>query len=162
MADKYIPTEQQLIDRLESLQRESTAAHDPALPHVRAALDGLAFAAYQAGEVGASTLGDSADVTDWIDYVMREATAARDAAVTAEHNRMNAVLAKQGAAHHKEVQEQVAAAHDAALNLWPRDCRLCDHFSTKVGGCTSILQCVDSDCFKATTPRQYWIARKPE
>lgn len=48
------------------------------------------------------------------------------------------------------------AAIDAALNLWPRDCRLCAKFTTQSGGCTSTVQCVDSDQYKATTPRQYW------
>lgn len=47
---------------------------------------------------------------------------------------------------------------DAALNLWPRDCRLCANFTTQAGGCVSVVQCVDSMQFKATTPRQYWIA----
>jgi hypothetical protein len=50
------------------------------------------------------------------------------------------------------------AALDSALNLWPRDCRLCAHFTTQAGGCVSVVQCVDSMQFKATTPRQYWIA----
>ena len=50
------------------------------------------------------------------------------------------------------------AAIDAVLNLWPRDCRLCAHFTTQAGGCVSVVQCVDSMQFKATTPRQYWIA----
>jgi hypothetical protein len=50
------------------------------------------------------------------------------------------------------------AAIDAALALWPRDCRLCANFTTKTGGCTSVVQCVDSMQFKATAPRQYWIA----
>jgi hypothetical protein len=50
------------------------------------------------------------------------------------------------------------AALDAALNLWPRDCRLCAHFTTKTGGCVSLVQCVDSMQFKATAPRQYWIS----
>ena len=54
--------------------------------------------------------------------------------------------------------ERVRAALDAALNLWPRDCRLCAHFTTQAGGCVSVVQCVDSMQFKATTPRQYWIA----
>lgn len=94
------------------------------LGHVRKALDGLAFAAYEAGAAGEPALGDCADVADWIGYVMREATAARD----------------------------------AALNLWPRDCRLCAHYTTQSGGCTSLAQCVDSAQFKATAPRQYWIS----
>lgn len=94
------------------------------LAPVRKALDGLAFAAYEAGAVGETTLGDSADVAGWIAYAMREAEAARN----------------------------------AALNLWPRDCRLCAHFTTKSGGCTSVVQCVDSMQFKATAPRQYWVA----
>lgn len=50
------------------------------------------------------------------------------------------------------------AALDAALALWPRDCRLCAKFTTQTGGCTSTVQCVDSDQYKATTPRQYWVS----
>ena len=42
--------------------------------------------------------------------------------------------------------------------LWPRDCRLCANFTTKAGGCVSVVQCVDGMQFKATAPRQYWIA----
>lgn len=50
------------------------------------------------------------------------------------------------------------AALDAALNLWPRDCRLCGNFTTRTGGCVSVVQCVDSMQFKATPPRQYWAS----
>jgi len=50
------------------------------------------------------------------------------------------------------------AALDAALNLWPPDCRLCANFTTKTGGCVSVVQCVDSMQFKATPPRQYWAS----
>jgi hypothetical protein len=50
------------------------------------------------------------------------------------------------------------AALDAALALWPRDCRLCAKFTTQTGGCTSTVQCVDSDQYKATAPRQYWVS----
>lgn len=50
------------------------------------------------------------------------------------------------------------AALDAALALWPRDCRLCAKFTTQTGGCTSTAQCVDSDQYKATAPRQYWVS----
>lgn len=50
---------------------------------------------------------------------------------------------------------------NAALNLWPRDCRLCANYTTSSGGCTSAVQCVDSDQFKTTTPRQYWKAVTP-
>lgn len=39
-----------------------------------------------------------------------------------------------------------------------RDCRLCVNFTTKSGGCTSTVQCVDSDQYKATAPRQYWVS----
>jgi hypothetical protein len=42
--------------------------------------------------------------------------------------------------------------------LWPRDCRLCAKFTTQTGGCTSTVQCVDSDQYKATVPRQYWVS----
>jgi len=50
---------------------------------VRRALDGLAFAAQ---------LGDSADVRDWIEYVMRGVAAEREAAVAAERERWRALL----------------------------------------------------------------------
>ena len=50
------------------------------------------------------------------------------------------------------------AALDTALNLWPRDCRLCANFTTRTGGCVSVVQCVDSMQFKATPPRQYWVS----
>ena len=40
----------------------------------------------------------------------------------------------------------------------PRDCRLCANFTTQTGGCISTVQCVDSAQYKATAPRQYWIA----
>lgn len=53
---------------------------------VRRALDGLAFAAHQAGEYE-KQLGDSADVRDWIEYVMCEVAAEREAAVAAERER---------------------------------------------------------------------------
>jgi hypothetical protein len=38
------------------------------------------------------------------------------------------------------------------------DCRLCANFTTKSGGCVSLVQCVDGSQYKATTPRQYWLA----
>lgn len=50
---------------------------------------------------------------------------------------------------------------DAALNLWPRDCRLCANYTTASGGCVSTVQCVDSDQYRATAPRQYWKAVTP-
>ena len=53
---------------------------------VRRALDGLAFAAHQAGECE-KQLGDSAEVLDWIEYVMCEVAAEREAAVAAERER---------------------------------------------------------------------------
>jgi hypothetical protein len=57
--------------------------------------------------------------------------------------------------------EALRAEATAALNLWPRDCRLCANYTTASGGCTSAVQCVDSDQFKTTTPRQYWKAVTP-
>jgi hypothetical protein len=48
------------------------------------------------------------------------------------------------------------AAIDSALSLWPRDCRMCAHYTTKSGGCRSVVQCVDAIQFKATAPHQYW------
>lgn len=36
------------------------------------------------------------------------------------------------------------------------DCRLCKHFTTKSGGCTSTVLCVDARQFQPTTPRRYW------
>lgn len=61
-----------------------------------------------------------------------------------------------GSAHAVALYDQPAL--DAALALWPRDCRLCAHFTTKTGGCVSVVQCVDSDQYKATAPRQYWVS----
>lgn len=69
------------------------------LGHVRSALDGLAFAAHQAGESGLP-LGDSAEVREWLESVMckaaellaaeRESIKARligmDEAVAGRHN----------------------------------------------------------------------------
>ena len=49
------------------------------------------------------------------------------------------------------------AALDAALNLWPRDCRLCANYTTSLGGCMSTVRCVDSDQYSATAPHQYWL-----
>ena len=57
---------------------------------------------------------------------------------------------------------EVIRERDAALNLWPRDCRLCANFTTASGGCVSILRCVDSNQYKATAPRQFWEARPVE
>jgi len=37
-----------------------------------------------------------------------------------------------------------------------QDCRLCAYFTTQTGGCTSVVQCVDSMQFTATPPRRYW------
>jgi hypothetical protein len=56
-------------------------------------------------------------------------------------------------AHNREIE--------AALNLWPRDCRLCANYTTASGGCISTVKCVDSDQFRATAPRQYWKAVTP-
>ena len=36
------------------------------------------------------------------------------------------------------------------------DCRLCHYFTTKAGGCTSVVLCVDASRYTPTTPRQYW------
>ena len=58
------------------------------------------------------------------------------------------------------VQAWATAASEvaaAALKLWPRDCRLCANFTTKAGGCVSVVQCVDGNRYAATAPRQYWI-----
>lgn len=49
------------------------------------------------------------------------------------------------------------AALDAALSLWPRDCRLCVNYTTALGGCMSTVRCVDSDQYSATAPHQYWL-----
>lgn len=57
---------------------------------------------------------------------------------------------------------EVIRERDAALNLWPRDCRLCGNYTTASGGCVSTLRCVDSNQYKATTPRQYWEAKPVE
>ena len=63
---------------------------------------------------------------------------------------------------HNAVQLVDAAAVEAALALWPRDCRLCANYTTASGGCVSVLRCVDSSEYKATTPRQFWEARPVE
>ena len=55
-------------------------------------------------------------------------------------------------------EDEYARRVDAALALWPRDCRTCAHFTTASVGCTSVVQCVDSAQFKATAPRQYWLS----
>lgn len=39
------------------------------------------------------------------------------------------------------------------------DCRTCKHYTTASGGCRSTAQCINGDQYKATAPRQYWIAR---
>ena len=57
---------------------------------------------------------------------------------------------------------EVMRERDAALNLWPRDCRLCGNYTTASGGCVSVLRCVDSNQYKATAPRQYWEAKPVE
>ena len=51
---------------------------------------------------------------------------------------------------------------DAALSLWPRDCRLCANYTTASGGCVSAIRCVDSDQYKATPSRQFWEAQPIE
>lgn len=69
---------------------------------------------------------------------------------------VDALLSAQPAPARVPLYDQ--AALDAALNLWPRDCRLCANFTTRTGGCVSVVQCVDSMQFKATPPRQYWVS----
>lgn len=39
-----------------------------------------------------------------------------------------------------------------------RDCRLCARYTLNTAGCVATAQCVNGDQFKATAPRQYWIA----
>ena len=39
-----------------------------------------------------------------------------------------------------------------------RDCRVCHYFTTKAGGCTSVVLCVDANRYTPTTPRQYWTS----
>lgn len=58
-----------------------------------------------------------------------------------------------------EVLPAIDAAIDAALNLWPRDCRTCRNFTTASGGCISVLRCEDSSAYKATQPVQLWEKR---
>lgn len=56
-------------------------------------------------------------------------------------------------------------ALDAALNLWPRDCRLCAHFRdglTQAAHCVSVLRCEDSSAYRATQPVQFWEKRPAE
>jgi hypothetical protein len=73
-----------------------------------------------------------------------------------EINQQAATIAEQA----REI-EALRADATAALNLWPRDCRLCANFTTATGGCTSTVQCVDSDQYRATRPRQYWKVVTP-
>ena len=61
-----------------------------------------------------------------------------------------------------DIQTEVAwenwqAAWTAATTA-KQDCRLCAHYTTDTGGCMAIVQCVRGAQFKATAPRQYWIA----
>ena len=54
------------------------------------------------------------------------------------------------------------AALDAALALWPRDCRLCAHYRdglTHAAHCVSVLRCEDSSAYRATQPVQFWEQR---
>ena len=56
-------------------------------------------------------------------------------------------------------------AMDAALKLWPRDCRLCAHFRdglTHAAHCVSVLRCEDSSAYRATQPVQFWEKRPQE
>jgi hypothetical protein len=39
-----------------------------------------------------------------------------------------------------------------------RDCRTCHYFTTKAGGCASVVLCVDANHYTATTPKQYWTS----
>ena len=55
-----------------------------------------------------------------------------------------------------EVRLYSQAALEAALNLWPRDCRVCANYSAATDACVSALPCVDSDQFQSTAPRQCW------
>jgi hypothetical protein len=57
------------------------------------------------------------------------------------------------------------AALDAALNLWPRDCRLCANYRdglTHAAHCVSVLRCEDSSAYRATQPVQFWEKRPVE
>ena len=49
-------------------------------------------------------------------------------------------------------------AYAALLDIWQRDCRTCHYFTTKSGGCTSVVLCVNANRYTATTPKQYWIS----
>ena len=54
------------------------------------------------------------------------------------------------------------AALDAALALWPRDCRLCAHYRDGLkhaAHCVSVLRCEDSSAYRATQPVQFWEKR---
>lgn len=63
---------------------------------------------------------------------------------------------------HRAVRLVDAAAVDAALALWPRDCRVCANFTTASGGCVAVLRCVDSSGYTPTRPRQFWEGRPAE
>ena len=52
----------------------------------------------------------------------------------------------------REIAELRAALLDA------RDCRTCRNFTTRSGGCVSVLRCVDGSGYKRQGRFQYWEA----
>ena len=53
----------------------------------------------------------------------------------------------------REYQEQAAAAHAAAL-----DCRTCRQHNDRVGGCMSVVRCVDGSAYQRAGVRQCWAS----
>lgn len=56
----------------------------------------------------------------------------------------------------REIAELRAALLDA------RDCRTCRNFTTRSGGCVSVLRCVDGSGYKRQGRFQYWEAAPVE
>jgi hypothetical protein len=136
----------------------------------------------QAGEVRAQTLGEGTPA-EWEiaakaraieEWNVRAPVESLQAALAAEYERGRSerkcvgaaspschyfapcgdICNKCGKVHTLPRSERDAAERDA---LWAAaDCRLCANFTTKSGGCVSLVQCVDGSQYKATPPRQYW------
>ena len=50
------------------------------------------------------------------------------------------------------------AQRDGAALLDARDCRTCRNFTTRSGGCVSVLRCVDGSSYQRQGRFQYWEA----
>jgi hypothetical protein len=77
---------------------------------LRAALDGLAFAAFQAGSAGEPLLGDCEDVVEWIAHTMATA----DEALAAERERWRETV-QHAANELSELDDETAQVQAAAL-----------------------------------------------